>query len=159
MRNDGVVPARLGAAVAACLLVVACAGPPSETITAAVAVDRLTGYLRDTLAGVRTGLHFTRLVTSDSSSCVGGNTDSGFTGQVEAQVDFVAKTDASGGFLAAVRSYWRGKGYSVTSDPDHLDANTPDGYDLFVVYSPAVHELDLGGHSMCLWPDGRRPGG
>ncbi|GAA2106089.1 hypothetical protein [Actinomadura alba] len=151
--------------IAAAVLAGGCAGTPKHTITAQKALERVDGHLRSTLSAVAGGLRFSgrETDTDDGSSCTKAMTGSGFTGQVQAQIEYTASpvtADAAGRFLDSLGSHWKSRSHDVTRTGDHIGAYTDrDNYFLAANYNPERRELRLSGSSECVWRDGTpRPG-
>ncbi|MDL4820760.1 hypothetical protein [Actinomadura opuntiae] len=140
-------------------------GTPKHTITVDKAVQRIDGYVQETLRSVPTSLRFgDRQVETDyDGGCVKPLTDSGFTGQINPDIVYKASVPASAegevrDFFAAVASHWKRRSAEVSS------TRTPDGtpgllsvhpfhngYRLFVSYYPS-RIIELGGVlDDCIW--------
>ncbi|HEY4459856.1 MAG TPA: hypothetical protein VGN81_36435 [Pseudonocardiaceae bacterium] len=142
----------------ACALAVACGSTPDQpTITAAKALTQVDNYLHQTLTTAMKSATFTKTTSTDNdtSSCVATGTDSGFTGQVTAQV--VYETSTANADLGALRTYWTNQGYTVSGGSTYLDAYTKDNYHLSAIYHADQHKLDVAGSSPCVWPTGTSP--
>jgi hypothetical protein len=140
------------------VLVVGCGGSPDQpTITAAKALTQVDDYLHQTFTAAMKSATFTRTKSddNDNSSCVATGTDSGFTGQVTAQV--VYETATASPDLGALRTYWTNQGYTVSGGSTYLDAYTKGNYHLSAIYHADQHKLDVAGSSPCVWPGGTSP--
>ena len=152
------------------ILAVGCGGTPGRTITAAEAVQRIDGYLQETISSVPTSLRFSGKIDDTSgSSCVRGLGDH-FTEQVKPGVVYTATEPPTGDgegrrFLDAVASYWQGRTASVNWQgrtsladlrPEDLDIRPyQDKYHLLATYYPTGHKLVLSGWlDDCIWPNG-----
>lgn len=144
------------AAVLALALLVSCGSTPGQqAITAAKAQSQVEDYLHQTITATLKSSAFTRTTSTDNSGCVATGTDSGFTGQVTAQVGY--ETATADPELGALRTYWTNQGYTVSGGSTYLDAYTKDNYHLSAIYHADQRKLDLSGSSPCVWPNGTSP--
>lgn len=131
-------------------------GQPTET--AVQAMTSVEGYLRQTIDATMKLARLGKTSSStDTGSCVAFNTDSDFTGQVQAQLTYETTVNAAEPELTALRNYWSGQHYSVDEQTNHIDAYLDNGYQLAAAYYPDRHKLDLIGISPCVWANGTSP--
>jgi hypothetical protein len=151
---------RTFAALVAVGLVVAGCGQSLDqpTETAAHAMTSVAGYLRQAIDATMKSAQFSTTSSStDSGSCVAGNTDSDFTGQVQAQLTYETTATSAEPELTALRNYWTGQHYSVDESTNHLITYLDNGYQLAASYYPDRHKLDITGISACVWTNGTSP--
>jgi hypothetical protein len=102
---------RLFVPAAGLVLAVAGCGTPTRTITGDDAIQRLDAYLADALTAAPPGVHPPR-VRADATyggGCTKGLSDSGFTGQVEAEVEYQADglpDDVRAAYLDTLDRMW-----------------------------------------------------
>ncbi|MEG8181928.1 hypothetical protein GZH49_25865 [Nocardia terpenica] len=131
-------------------------------LTEAVARERITSYLTETLQALPTGVGFS--LTSDNSYL--GSLKEGFTvpcddddlhpdGPQHVQIRYWlvgVPTGQDAHYFQLIRDAWTSRGWRSNPDSDHQWAavRTPDGYSLNVTYVPAQdHSVSIAAGSPC----------
>jgi hypothetical protein len=151
----------IGLLVIGLVVAVAGCGTPRRTITGAEAIDRLTGYLKEAVDAAPPGIHLTRVKAeaTNGDACVKALSDSDFTGQVEAEVDYQASgvsASLAGQYLDALGRLWKDKWGKVDAVRDHVGVDIDKArFTLYGNYwGPQSGVLDVSGHSSCIWANG-----
>ena len=90
--------------------------------------------------------------------CTRGLSDSDFTGQVEAEVNYEVSAvppDVAGQYLDALARLWKLKWGPAERSRDRVDVQIDEGkFRLYGVYSSGSRRVDVGGTSGCTWVNG-----
>src|SRR3954452_16296473 len=113
-------------------LVVTGCGTPRRTITGSEAIKRIDDYLGEAVKAAPSGIHVeqTKAEATYEGGCVKGLSDSDFTGQVEAEVEYEAKDvppDTGTQYVEALNQLWKKKWGTVDRSQDGVRVSADGG--------------------------------
>ncbi|WP_203836187.1 hypothetical protein [Winogradskya humida] len=138
------------------VLVLAGCGTPAKTMTGAEAIQQVDDYLKDAVAAAPAGVRLVRKAeATNGSGCVRGLSDSGFTGQVKAEVAYEAQVDpaVAAQYLQALGDLFDRKWGKPERSADNVGVYV-DEVRLYGDYWPGIKRLTVGGNSGCVWVGG-----
>jgi len=150
----------VGLLVIGLVLVIAGCSTPRRTITGSEAIQRLDDYLRQAVDAAPSGLRVVRekAEATYGGGCTRGLSDSDFTGQVEAEVNYEVSDvppDVAAQYLDALARLWKLKWGPADRSRDRVDVQIDEGkFRLYGVYSSGARRVGVGGTSGCIWVNG-----